>query len=229
VAEYLEALRPQRGLLLLDDTQALGILGTRDGSCPYGSGGGGSLRWNGVRCDNIILISSLAKAFGAPIAALCASEATVRWFRDASSTRVHCSPPSAAALHAAANALRWNRAQGDSERRRLHRLVREFRAQASLGGLACRGGDFPVQTPVLPSGIDVPLLHGELQRRGVRAVLHRSRVSDGAALSFLITSGHGIADIRHAVGMLHACLRHAGFARRRRESAHGTRVHNGRT
>ena len=39
-----------RGLLVIDDTQALGILGERpDVGRPYGWGGGGSLRWHSLR------------------------------------------------------------------------------------------------------------------------------------------------------------------------------------
>ena len=59
---------------MLDDTQALGILGEGPTkSNPYGIGGGGSLRWHDVFGPHIIVGSSLAKGFGAPLAAFAAA------------------------------------------------------------------------------------------------------------------------------------------------------------
>ena len=50
IADYLQIVRARGGLLILDDTQALGILGHSPGPHnPYGRGGGGSLRHCGAR------------------------------------------------------------------------------------------------------------------------------------------------------------------------------------
>ena len=47
--EYADAVGDS-GLLVIDDTQALGIFGKRTkGDSPYGSGGGGSLRWHALQ------------------------------------------------------------------------------------------------------------------------------------------------------------------------------------
>jgi hypothetical protein len=64
--------------LVIDDTQALGILGHSPGPhAPYGKGGGGSLQWAGIGGPDVLVVSSLAKGFGAPVAVLAGSEATV--------------------------------------------------------------------------------------------------------------------------------------------------------
>src|SRR5215207_90634 len=68
---YLRCVVPFDGYVVLDDTQALGIWGAdRNRMEPYGSGGGGSLRFHGLQSPNVILGSSLAKGFGVPVAAL---------------------------------------------------------------------------------------------------------------------------------------------------------------
>ncbi|HEX8903780.1 MAG TPA: hypothetical protein VF771_02920, partial [Longimicrobiaceae bacterium] len=114
LAEYRQAAREHGGLLVLDDTQALGILGARPSpEKPWGIGGGGSIPWSGLSPadpggidgdgdgGDVAAASSLAKGFGVPVAVLCGSEALVARFRDRAETRVHCSPPSEAVVHAA--------------------------------------------------------------------------------------------------------------------------------
>src|SRR5207244_3612424 len=63
LTRYLELLRPCRGLLVLDDTQALGVWGTPCAGSTYGAGGGGSLRHAGVGGPQVLWCASLAKAF----------------------------------------------------------------------------------------------------------------------------------------------------------------------
>src|SRR5262245_4280267 len=65
------ALRSKRGYLVVDDTQAVGILGGgRTSAQPYGFGGSGSLRWSNVQEPGVVAVSSLAKGFGVPLAVL---------------------------------------------------------------------------------------------------------------------------------------------------------------
>lgn len=56
---------------MLDDTQALGILGCYPRpDAPYGEGGGGSLRHFGIQSPEILSGNSLVKGFGVPVAVL---------------------------------------------------------------------------------------------------------------------------------------------------------------
>ena len=71
-------------------------------------------------------------------------------------------------------------------------------------GLRCLGGDFPVQTPVLPRGIDAAALHAGLLLRRVRAVLHGGAQQ---RLSFIFTAAHTAACIDQAVEALSLALR----------------------
>ncbi len=207
IVEYLQAAVAFGGYLVLDDTQALGILG-RDPrpQAPYGEGGGGSLRAQAVYSPRVIVGSSLAKGFGVPVAALCGSEAVVRRFERLSETRVHSSPPSIAVIRAAEHALIVNRHHGDAIRFRLARLVRYFRDQLRRIGLRVAGGLFPVQTLAPVRGLDVERVHDRLSTAGVRAVLHRDRLGRGARLSFLLTASHTIDELDCAVAALAAVI-----------------------
>lgn len=203
VADYLECVRRFGGYLIVDDTQALGIFGARpDPGAPYGRGGGGSLRWMSVSGADVLVISSLAKGFGAPVAALSGSTDLIRRFEQRSETQMHTSAPSAAVIHAAEHALSLNRRRGDALRLRLARLIGYLRCRLAEAGLSVTGGMFPVQTLAPVRGLDARVLYARLLRAGVRSVLHGGRNGHQVRCSFLITTLHQPSDIDRAVDAL---------------------------
>lgn len=203
VADYLDCARSFGGLLILDDTQALGILGqSPDNHAPFGRGGGGSLPWSDSHGPDVLLISSLAKGFGAPVAVLSGSEKLVRMFEERSETRVHTSPPSVAAINAASRALDLNDDEGDEMRLQLARLISRFRHRLRSAGFGVSGGLFPVQTLAPMRELDAPTLHERLLRAGIRTVLHHERQGDGALISFIIRASHSPDEIDSAVEAL---------------------------
>lgn len=220
LAAYLAAARGRGGRLLVDDTQALGVLGAapRPGA-PYGGGGGGSAAHLGLDGKGLVLVSSLAKGFGAPVAALSGDAATVRAFVRRSETRVHASPPSQAAVGAAWLALERNAAEGEALRARLWRLVRRLRRRLARAGLGLEGGAFPVQTLAPVAGVEPRALARHLERLGVRAVLRRGHGESGPQLSLIVTAAHTANQIDRAALLLRAAValgrRGAGRERRR--------------
>ncbi len=206
IKSYLDTVRAYGGYVIMDDTQAFGILGKQNGTgFPYGTGGGGTLRWWGSHGDDVIVLNSLAKGFGVPVAILAASKTFVDHFKHKSATRVHCSPPSVAVVHAVEHALNINLRYGDNLRYRLANRVRRFRSRLAELGYAVKGGLFPVQT--LQPGRDLPnydavLLHEQLMKEGVKTVLHRARKGRPTRISFIITSRHTEADIDYAIQVL---------------------------
>ena len=124
---YLRALRPLGGLLVVDDTQALGIFGQDAAQHPpYGLGGGGSLRLARLSSPDVLIVSSLAKAFGVPVGDIAGRASLVERYEQRSETRVHCSPPSLA--HSGGrHALDVNLRQGESGGRGSRRLSRGCR------------------------------------------------------------------------------------------------------
>lgn len=196
LAAYLEAVERAGGRLVIDDTQALGVLGRDPGRrAPYGHGGGGSLAWNHLASPDVIVTASLAKGLGVPVAMLAGSEAAVSRFEATSETRVHCSPPSVAALHAAAHALAVNRAHGDTLRARLVALVSLFRRDLSRAGFPVVGGRFPVQTLGTVRGDAAVRLHGTLRRQGIVTVLRRDTEGLGPRLTCVLTARHTPGDV----------------------------------
>jgi 8-amino-7-oxononanoate synthase len=214
LSDYLEAVQAGDGLVVIDDTQALGVLG-RDpaAAAPYGWGGGGSLRHAGIRSSCVVVVASLAKGLGVPVAVVSAPSRLIRLFENSSETRAHCSPPSLADIHAAARALDMNRRFGDGLRRKLWILVARFRRSVADAGLPVAGDAFPVQTLFL-AGHEASRLHRCLLAHGIHAVLQAGGCRTGSALSFVITAAHTPADIDWAAGVLATYWRYHRTLRR---------------
>ena len=203
---YLDNVRACGGRLIIDDTQALGIYGRSAHGRPYGFGGGGSLQWHAIDDDHVIVIGSLAKGFGVPLAVLAGSEAAIERFNQHSETRVHCSPPSMAMMRATEHALNVNATHGDLLRDQLAQRVRFFRARLAELALSAEGGLFPVQTLRLrpaEAAIDV---HERLRDFGIATVLHHAREGSGPRLSFILTVRHRRGEIDRAMAALASAL-----------------------
>ena len=206
IADYLAVVRPAGGSVVVDDTQALGVLGTPAAGHPYGRGGGGTARWARLDDTSLTVVASLAKGLGVPVAIVAGSRAVVRRYEARAETRVHCSPPSNAHLSAAVHALRGNAVRGDSLRRQLAHLVSRFRASLDARGVPLSAGLFPVQTVLPVAGVDPRAVQQSLGELGIRAVLHRPRCGRGLVLSFLFTAAHRNADVDRAAHALAIAL-----------------------
>ncbi|MFD3003159.1 aminotransferase class I/II-fold pyridoxal phosphate-dependent enzyme [Pontibacter toksunensis] len=195
--QYLALARKHNGFLLIDDTQALGVLGkspTR--RMPYGEGGGGLLQWFGLRGQDIITICSLAKGFGVPVSVMSGSASWINQFVRQSETRVHSSPVSVAHVHAALHALSVNRKHGQVLRQKLLQNVRRFRKSVSRLGFSARGSFFPVQT--LRHSLDIPpqVLYQKLSEMGIKALLLESHESIEPRVSFCLSASHTTDQLR---------------------------------
>ena len=214
VPGYLAVIRPRDGILIVDDTQALGILGRPASDNPFGRGGGGVLRYTDVAGEeSVVVVASLAKAYGAPVCVVAGSRRLTGRFERLGETRVHCSPPSAAHLMAASRALAIDRSSGDDLRRRLLGNVVRFRSGARRLRIDLVPGVFPFQT--LVGDTRAASLHAQLDAAGIRTVLHESR-SAVPAVSMLFTAAHSAAEVDHVVAVLGSIRQGKRSAIRRR-------------
>lgn len=194
------------GQLVLDDTQAVGVLGeTPTPETPLGTAGGGSLRWFGLHSSNIICGASLAKAFGSPLAVLAGSSGFVKRAMGDGETRIHTSPPSVADILAAKHALLISAARGDALRARIVQLVERLWAGARRLGLQLRSLlPVPMQTIAMPSVQAARTAMAALDASGIRALITRSCRHKEPGLTVLITARHSPADIDRLVAALAA-------------------------
>jgi len=204
--EYMRIVRKFGGLLVIDDTQGFGIFGRHPtDALPYGGDGAGTPAWCGVAGEELIVVSSLAKAFGAPVAVIAGSRYWIDKFKTASLTRIHCSPPSMAAISAAENALAINAAEGSTRRNYLLELVRLFKRGMRGIGLVTQGGLFPIQTLTRPGGSDAVVLYAQLLQDGIRTVLRRASNGGRAAITFILNCLHTDFEIDRALRALEQC------------------------
>ena len=208
LGDYLEAVRHFGGLLLVDDTQGLGLLGSGPNqAAPYGSGGGGSLRFLGLAGPDILCGASLAKSFGVPMAVFSGSSAMLQRFRLRSLSRVHCSPPSVAVIQSADRALVVNEQEGDRLRSGLLANLHRLRQGLATLGFSAEGGLFPLQTLRPIAALSAASLHQALLARGVKTLLLNARKDPRLRLGLVITARHREYDIDLCLEQLDAVIR----------------------
>lgn len=196
--DYVKQLEAFNGLLVLDDTQALGILGKRPcAENPYGLGGGGLLPFLGLSSKNIVVISSLAKAFGVPIAVLSGASSRISAFKLSSETRVFASPPSNAHIAAGHRALALNGPYGGVLRNRLLAQVRLFRSGMKASGFSPEGGLFPVQSVAFKAENHTRLWAQKLAQIGIKTVLAADHALK-PRVCWILNALHHPAEIRWA-------------------------------
>jgi 8-amino-7-oxononanoate synthase len=202
--DLLAAARRRHGLLIIDDTQAVGILGARGGAVrAWGRGGGGSLRFHDLTgAPDVLVIASLAKALGVPAASVSGSAAAIADYEARSGARVHCSPVSSADVRALEHALAVNDRHGETLRERAAHAVARWRAALRALGLSADGGSLPMQAlPPLPRR-DAARLHRRLTRAGVLTVPQSWSGGAEGRIVFLLGARTTAADIDAAAAAL---------------------------
>ncbi|MBO3089549.1 aminotransferase class I/II-fold pyridoxal phosphate-dependent enzyme [Cellulomonas dongxiuzhuiae] len=187
--------RAAGGTLVVDDTQAFGVLGP---------GGSGTWRWAGGRPVGAVQVVSLAKGLGAPLTVTTGPRDVVARLA-VHGTRWHASPPTAADLRAADRAT--DPASGPAlarRRRRLWWLVRALRAGLRRRGLAVVGRPFPVVHVRVPDPAQVARA---LRGRGVRALVLAPACLPEPVLTFVVTAEHAPADVEHALAAVRDAVR----------------------
>jgi len=172
LARFYHLLQPYGGTLLVDDTQAFGILGERpDAHLPYGYGGGGSLPFAGFTGPQLVTVTSLSKGLGVPVTVLAGNRAWLAQYKRKSETRVHTSPVSNLHAWAAESALRADETEGDVRRKQLYDNVQRFRQTLSDASVPLAAGSFPVQKLPLRDCSTAFGLYAALKEKGIHSLL----------------------------------------------------------
>ena len=202
LARYAELAQRANALLVIDDTQAIGVLGPAwTAMTPFGSSGAGSAAAAGITGHpSTVVVASAAKAFGAPIALVAGPDATITRLRSLGPTRTHSSQPSAAHVMALSRALHINDTCGEHLRRRLARLVAIFADRLPGRCARVRSTRFPVLVIDLPVTVDPRELCRQLRLHHVRAAVVQGH---GAPhLVFIIRADHTRDDVARASDLL---------------------------
>jgi len=196
---YCDLARQYDGLVIMDDTQRLGLVGTgTTPTMPFGWGGGGSLPFHKLVREPIVAISSLAKALGSPTAvAVGPADIIARLQRDGDS-RVHCSQPSAADMGSVAHALLLNKRCGDRKRAMLARGVEVFRTETERYGLQIVTSLHPTQSVYLRENQSTIECHRRLKERGIACLAGKGHRGE-PRLVFLLTCRHLPQEIRQTI------------------------------
>jgi 8-amino-7-oxononanoate synthase len=202
IGRYLKLVSRHGGLIVVDHSQMLGLMGERPAMRhPWGHGGGGAVRYAGLApAQPVLLFASWAKAFGAPLATLCGPDALVREIARDGPTQSHCSAASQVALLAGLNALEINRREGAQLRAGLLLLLRHLHAglrwlvRNCLSDLQVSRRDHPLQQMHLDTTERTLALHAGLRSSGFRTALLRQH-QGRYALAIVIRANHCVADI----------------------------------
>lgn len=196
IREYLDCLAGCKGWLVIDDTQAIGVLGrSPSAAAPLGLGGGGIMSMFNLRDSRAVLVCSLAKAFGVPMAFLAGTRQLVDRFEQIAETRVHCSPVAAPVLHAAEHAIAFNEHGGDRARTTLAQLIVRLQTKLCASRFRPSGGMFPVQTFAGVKELPAEEIHRRLAASGIQTVLQRRRTSGEPQVAILLTARHTAREI----------------------------------
>lgn len=214
LGQYLELLKScSKSVLLVDDTQAFGILGQHPNArLPYGTGGGGCLPYLELQSPKILTITSLAKGLGVPVAVLAGSANQIRRYRQNSEVRVHTSPVSNLHAWAAWQALQNDRSTGDALRSQLYQNVVLFKQ--TVQPVSTTGGWFPIQKLALQEAQAVFALYHRLRQQGVQSLLlTNDRQPTVPEIAFCIRADHTTAVILDTCHQINAILNEDGSVR----------------
>jgi len=210
--EYCSIVAPFKGRIIIDDTQAFGILGKGKDAFIYGYGGGGILQWLNIANANIITVVSLAKAFGVPMAVISGSAKFISALERNSKIRESSSPVSFADLSAVNNVIILNNTCGDYRRRKLLRNILLIKNELMRYGIQLIGGLFPIQSIAGLDYYETIHLFNRLDNNQFKTVLTKNHKDQKPAISFVINCNHSSKEIQALADTIKHLLAHATLA-----------------
>ena len=187
------------------DSLAVGVLGDRTAhSTGFGIGGTGTLEWLGAHEPGPVVVASLAKAYGVPLALVGGPRGVIRNIGHHEMSTIHASGPTAADRAALRGVLETDRTFLAAKRARLEQRTQQLRHLLQRHGLRPIGLPFPfVQAECDVYPVD---LVRTLRRYGCHTLAITRRCGtevDRAVLGCALRSDHSdtaIASLDRAIG-----------------------------
>jgi len=157
VPEYLEALKPYGGLIVLDDAHSVGVLGPN---------GRGTYDHFGLKGDNLYFCGTLSKAFGGEGGFICGSKEFIEQAKLTTGIYSGATPTGNATAAAAAKGVEIVKNHPEM-RDRLRRNVKLVKAGLKKLGFPVNDSPVPIVTWSLKSADEMLRVHRALMDRGI--------------------------------------------------------------
>ncbi|MEJ7583000.1 MAG: pyridoxal phosphate-dependent aminotransferase family protein [Acidimicrobiales bacterium] len=195
-------------VIYVDDAHGFGILGEHPGpDAPFGSGGGGIMRYADVDRSRIVYVAGMSKAFSSMAAFVGCRDDEERHQFETASTMIFSGPIPVASLASAIAGLGVNEREGDQRRARLWSLTERLMDGArALGFTTDNRSGFPIVTLVLG---DTDLVLAACKILWEHAVLLTPAIFpaaplDRGGLRFTLTTDNTPAQVDQVLGALAA-------------------------
>lgn len=190
LAGLLAAATAHRGLLVVDDSLAFGVLGP---------GGAGTPRWCGVSHARLLWVASAGKAYGTPLALITGPAEQIERIRRYGPHRVHSSPAATGDIAELTEAIVDQRTP--MRRHRALANARHLRLRASSLRVRTLGAPLPVVGFVLEPS-EAPRAMHSLRRQGVVALPLRSECLRLPKIALCVRADHTAADLDTAAAAM---------------------------
>lgn len=154
-----EIARKHNALLYIDDAHGFGLLGERSAeeSSPYGSKGNCIIRHFNESYDNIVMVTTMSKAYSSYVAVMCCSSQVKRFLKAVLAPYLYTGPVPVATLATAIKGLEVNDKRGDNIRADIYeKCLMLTNAIKKLGFRSDNTTNFPIYNFYLqnPNQID---------------------------------------------------------------------------
>jgi len=139
--------REHNALAYIDDAHGFGLVGERSAneSCPYGSKGNSIINYYGETYENIVMVTTMSKAYSSYVAVMCCSSELKRYLKAVVAPYLYTGPVPIATLATALKGLEVNAKRGDTIRAFIYQLSKRLAdANTEMGLRSDNTTNFPI-------------------------------------------------------------------------------------
>lgn len=174
IKEVADIARKQDALLYVDDAHGFGIIGERSAeeTSPYGTKGNCAIRHVGETYDNIIMVTTMSKAYSSYVAVMCCSSEVKRFIKAVAAPYLYTGPAPIATLATALKGLEVNEKRGDAIRADIYKKCLMFtNALKELNFRTDNTTNFPIYNIYLEDPTQLDYVSNFLFQKGIYVTL----------------------------------------------------------